>query len=369
MTNHVVISGYYGYKNAGDEAILSAIIHSLRKVDPDTYITVLSGDPEYTSRLHGVDAIPRTDLFQIMKTLRQSNLLISGGGSLLQDKTGPKSVPYYLGILHLAKWTKTPFMIYAQGIGPVQRKMYQQWISRLLKKAHYVSVRDSLSRNMLINWGLAEQRITEVVDPVLLLPSSGEENGRKILAKEQVSLSKKPILVSMRYWQDNKADFKAVAKCCDELIEAGEEILFLPMHYPEDAQASCEIMSYMKHKAHIIQKEYAPTDLIDVISLGKCMLGMRLHALIFAAARSIPCVAIDYDPKIEAFMGQLDLLPAAKAGSISAHTLLQKVQAVITNETEQAERMEKRVQRLCDLALKPAIKAVEICTANSKHTN
>ena len=41
----IVISGYYGFDNLGDEAILKAIITSLKKVDSTIDITVLSNNP------------------------------------------------------------------------------------------------------------------------------------------------------------------------------------------------------------------------------------------------------------------------------------------------------------------------------------
>ena len=50
MANYkIVISGYYGFNNAGDEAMLSAIIQSLRSTFDTPEITVISGSPAKTS--------------------------------------------------------------------------------------------------------------------------------------------------------------------------------------------------------------------------------------------------------------------------------------------------------------------------------
>jgi polysaccharide pyruvyl transferase WcaK-like protein len=75
---HLVVSGFYGAGNAGDEAILDALIISIRKLAPDTAITVLSFDPAGTARQYGVEAVPRYNLRAVIAALRQADLLISG---------------------------------------------------------------------------------------------------------------------------------------------------------------------------------------------------------------------------------------------------------------------------------------------------
>lgn len=42
--NNIVISGYYGSKNAGDEAMLSAMLEVFSELNPKLHITVISSD-------------------------------------------------------------------------------------------------------------------------------------------------------------------------------------------------------------------------------------------------------------------------------------------------------------------------------------
>ncbi|NLK01375.1 MAG: polysaccharide pyruvyl transferase CsaB, partial [Clostridia bacterium] len=142
----VVLSGYYGFQNAGDEAILYSIIKALRKVSPDIEMLVLSNSPSETSLRHGVEAANRWCIKEIYSEIRKSDLFISGGGSLLQDVTGLKSLVYYLGIVFLAKLLGKPVMFYAQGIGPIN-----SFIGRVLTKiaadrVDLITVRDENSR-------------------------------------------------------------------------------------------------------------------------------------------------------------------------------------------------------------------------------
>ncbi|MBF6633431.1 MAG: polysaccharide pyruvyl transferase family protein, partial [Planococcus sp. (in: Bacteria)] len=89
----IVLSGYYGFDNVGDEAILYAIIHSLKEYYPRIEIIVLSNKPEKTAETYRVKAVNRWSLKDIRAAIKSSDGLISGGGSLLQDETGRKSIP------------------------------------------------------------------------------------------------------------------------------------------------------------------------------------------------------------------------------------------------------------------------------------
>ena len=63
--SNIVVSGYYGSKNAGDEAMLAAMIEVLSELDPQTNITVISANPPDTKRRHGVEAVSWLSLSEI----------------------------------------------------------------------------------------------------------------------------------------------------------------------------------------------------------------------------------------------------------------------------------------------------------------
>ena len=115
--SNIVISGYYGFGNAGDEAMLCAIIDAIRDVEDDAHITVISGNPQETSRKHNIKAVGTFAAFGILNAIRNADLVISGGGSLLQDATSIRNTYYYLSIMGLAKLLGKPVMLYSQGIG------------------------------------------------------------------------------------------------------------------------------------------------------------------------------------------------------------------------------------------------------------
>lgn len=176
MTNmRVVISGYYGFNNSGDEAVLRSIIDALReasggRIEP----VVLSADPAGTEAEHGVPAVSRTDIRAIREAIRTSEGLISGGGSLLQDTTGVTTIPYYLGIIKLAQWMGKPTFVYAQGIGPIYRKWFYPLIKNVFQRTQYISVRDPESARLLEGMGISREKVAVVPDPVIRMESVDE---------------------------------------------------------------------------------------------------------------------------------------------------------------------------------------------------
>ena len=80
---NILISGYYGFNNIGDESILRTVIDNLREKVPDVDITVLSHAPAQTAEKYGVKAAARMSLWAIFRCVWRCDLLLSGGGSLL----------------------------------------------------------------------------------------------------------------------------------------------------------------------------------------------------------------------------------------------------------------------------------------------
>ena len=110
-----IISGYYGFSNAGDEAMLSAMIHSIKEADPAASITVISGHPEATARTFGTPAIHRFSPFALLRGILRSDIVISGGGSLLQDVTSRRSIYYYLSIMQPASFSERKYSFMPRG--------------------------------------------------------------------------------------------------------------------------------------------------------------------------------------------------------------------------------------------------------------
>jgi polysaccharide pyruvyl transferase CsaB len=325
-TQRIVISGYYGFRNSGDEAVLHAILNALReeseKIGMDVSPVVLSVNPEETARLHGVEAAHRMRMGELVSAVRGADALISGGGSLLQDVTSPKTIPYYLGVIKLAQWLGKPTFIYAQGIGPVKRKgLFGPMIRSTLSRCRYVSVRDEESKELLASFGLAPNAIDVVPDPVMGL--GGITKGERAEAGDKPNVG-----VSVRFWREDRKDLERIAAGLALLMDrSGAYVTFLPFHLPSDKEASRYAADKLaefgapRERIRVHEGTEHPSDMLAEVSRCDALIGMRLHSLIYAATAFVPPVGVSYDPKIDQFLRRLGEAPAGSTDSLSPETL------------------------------------------------
>lgn len=334
---HVVLSGYYGFDNAGDEALLSAITSSLKAKKPDIEFTVFSGNPHRTSFLHDIPAVYYMHPVKVIKELKKADLLISGGGSIFQDVTSLRSFLYYMSIVALAKILGCQVMFYAQGIGPLNRRISRFFMRLLAEKVDLVTLRDEESGQFLKRLGVKrEYKVT--ADPVFSLKPD-KAKGEALLKEMGISAGTKCIGVSVRAWEKLEGYQRKLAQALDYLKEKGYDIIFLTLSYPEDQLEAKKVADFMQHKPFIINRPLNSSEHLALISRLHFVIGMRLHALIFAAVSGVPFAGISYDPKVEAFLKQFGLKPLrVKDGDIRGEIIEilsnREIQPRINAETE-----------------------------------
>ncbi|MCZ1264114.1 polysaccharide pyruvyl transferase CsaB [Paenibacillus tundrae] len=366
----LVISGYYGFRNSGDEAVLKSILTALEEESHRSNVTiepiVLSGDPESTTSMYGVRSVHRMKLKEVREAIKESDGLISGGGSLLQDATGLKSIPYYLGVIKLAQWLKKPTFIYAQGIGPVNRKIFNPMIRSVFKACNYVSVRDEQSAEYLRGLGLQWNQIHVVPDPVMGLPlpeANAEEVSSVAVNAQGASVhTKLPVIgVSVRFWESDRKELTAIAAGLKKLCsKKAVHLRFMPFHLPIDEQASRFVMEMLgdlgnKGSEVSITKDLTdPQLMLQEVSNCDVVIGMRLHSLIYAASQYVPPVGISYDPKIDQFMLRLDSETVGSTDALDGDKLAKTVANLLDQRSQWLKEHEEGITELKQEAKVPA---------------
>ena len=348
---HIVISGYYGFGNIGDEAVLSGIRAGLREAGVDAQITVLSADPARTLREHpGVKAVGRTAVCGIARAIMRADLFISGGGSLFQDVTSARSPYYYLCILRLAQILRRKTMIYAQGVGPLQRPRIRGAVAKAFNKADAITVRDEDSRALLDQIGVTRE-VQVCADPSFLVEPDLDAADRII---GEAGLSGREIVgVSLRPWPGHDDWLAGAARTITDVCrEIGAQVAFIPMRESEDA-AFGEGAITLTHGGD-------PRIAKGLVARCGMIVGMRLHSLIFAAGAGVPFVPIVYDPKVASFASEVGVAAGVEFGEPDSGALAEAVRAAWRERDAAARKLADGAEEFRKLAIRSAELAADL---------
>ena len=295
----ILISGFYGFGNLGDEAVLAGMIQSLRARLGDVPMTVLSADPNATEAAHGVRAVGRTDPGAIIGAMRRARLFLSGGGSLLQDTTSARSALYYLGLLRLARALVPRTMVYASGIGPLRRPLIQELTGRVLSGTDAVTVRDEYSATLV---QVLTPRVSLIpsADPAVVLQPV--ETPRTVALVGDIPPG--PLIGAVvRPWGDS-AFVDALSVALQRAAHSlGAGIVVIPFYPAVDLPVSRRLAA--ASGGSLIAADLRPAEVMALIGRMAVLVGVRLHALLFAAAMGVPPVGLNYDPKVPSLFHDL----------------------------------------------------------------
>lgn len=284
MAKGIIISGYYGFDNFGDDAILGVLVDKLKSLGHN--IAVISKNPSKTSRLYQVYSVKNFSLLSVFAAISKSDVLISGGGSLLQDVTSFKSLLYYSALIWLAQALDKKVIIFAQGIGPLKSERSLKIVKTLLTKADFVSVRDQKSLELVKSWGVNASLVN---DPVFSLEVSPANPDGTIGVQLRDYKTMNDVLLNrlaaqiLKEFPGRKIEIYAFQKSLDYKICLTFEKILKSMN-PE---VNTEVI-------HSLTKN----DFIFKMSHLEYMIAMRYHAVLVALKLGIKTLAVNYDAKV-----------------------------------------------------------------------
>ena len=321
-----LVCGAYGRGNAGDDAILEAIVTELRQVDPDLPIWVLSRSPEDTRRTYRVNSIYTFAFPKFLWRMRKTKLYINGGGSLMQDVTSHRSLWFYLFTISWAKRLGNQVMMYGCGIGPIHSPANRRRASRVLQKSvDAITLRDTHSKDELEDMKVTTPEIILSADPTVILPPAPEQAIDGILESQGIDPKGKYIGFALRPWPGFEDKARIFAAAADYAYEKyGLTPVFLPIERRLDVAAARSAAQYMKAPHYILQETGSSSHTIGLFARMQVVVSMRLHALVFAAGQGVPLVGVVYDQKISSFLSYIgqDLytdLDAVTVEALRAH--------------------------------------------------
>lgn len=331
----ILLWGGDSWVNHGDSAILSATIASLKQCIPEAELLVTSARPKETSKLHNVPSIKRTP-GGMLKAIARCDLLLWGGGQLLQNASSKPFLFLQFCLLLTAKLMRKKVMCYAQGIGPITDPVSRSLAGTIVGSLDRITVRDLHSYNELKALGIRADLIQITADPAVDLEQSSEERTTAIMEDEGVT---QPfVVVSLRRWGHYKSNWLPVsfytkasrwpaghaesfqrflgdmARLADHIVfDLKAQVLFLPMSPGGDqgddivAEAAL-LMMKQRESAAALRGKYHPSELKALLGKAELVVGLRTHSVILACSAGTPAVAISYSSKGKSFMEALDLV-------------------------------------------------------------
>lgn len=358
----VLICGAYGMSNAGDEAILEAVVSQLRSIDPDMPITVLSRTPAATGRKHGVNSLHMFDLFGFLRVMRRCRLYINGGGSLIQDVTSSRSLWYYLYTIAAAKHRGCRVLMYGCGIGPVHRRFNRKLTGWVINRCvDAITLREKNSLAELADFRVTKPETVVASDPALTLSGAppAEVDGK--MRSLGLDPGGKYICFCLRHWPGFAERAECFAAAADYAYRKyGLTPLFLSVNLRSDGAASQTAARFMS-APHFVLEEPMPTALtVGIIARMRAVVSIRLHGLIFAASQAVPTAGVSYDPKVSSFLDYIgrenyvpleDLTPdnlkqlidnALREDRAALRTAAEQLRAVESRNTDAVRRLLER---------------------------
>jgi L-malate glycosyltransferase len=344
-----VLCGAYGRGNAGDEAILKAILTQLRDIDQDMPFWVMSRNPEETRKKEVVRSFYIFNVPAFLKSLRKAKLFVNGGGSLIQDITSSRSLYFYLFTLWAAKWCGCKIVMYGCGIGPISGKRNRKIAGRVLNAtAHIITLRDSVSLELLAEIGVTKPEIILAADPTVNLEHADAQGIRKAFAREGIPAEAPKIGFCLRAWDTFKQPQHVATAAEYAYRQYGLIPVFLPIEIPKDTAVGEMISSMLSIPHFVCRKQHPVGDLIGMLGSMDLVLGMRLHSLIFATAGGAPVVGLSYDVKVDSFIKDIGSTACVPLSSLSAEALCAQIDSVVAkgkglgfDTRERLQRMEK----------------------------
>jgi len=294
--------------------------------------------------------------------MRKTKLLVSGGGSLIQDVTSSKSLYYYLTIMGMAKMCGAKVMLYANGIGPIVKKKNLKYVKAILGKADLITLRDKSSRDELE--GLLNKNVPVFVtaDPVFALKNGDSAAVSEAVLKSGVTDGKDFFVLAIREWKNSDKALEDKIAAFAKYVKEKYEILplVIPMQDIYDKEISKRVAEKISPDCALMTKPLSPEVMLGVVGRARFVVGMRLHTLIYAVKNHVPVIALDYDPKVSAVMESMQQGFSQKVEEINFEALCKFTDELIKNQDEICDGLKEKSMQYEILANKNVEMAIEL---------
>ena len=298
----MVICGYYGCGNTGDDALLYGAIARARESYQRYSVCALTARGRCDEERFGIKCVRRKSPLPVLRTISRAQIFVFGGGTLLQDSTSKRSLLYYLFLLRYAQHHGVRCELWANGIGPLRVRLLRILTSRALGGCSYIGVRDA--RSGLCVYALTGGNcVRPVVESDLAVGTEASGEERVSFLMKRLGLSeKRPFAVAalrgrnfIKMGREERRELERLVKTIRAIKASGVEIVFVELCPREDSLLTEHVR---KAIGGTVVSGLSPSDLVGVFSKAKIVCASRYHALVFARLAGTPFISFGTDPKL-----------------------------------------------------------------------
>ena len=348
----LVYGGWFGSGNLGDEAILQGVAKLIKTRIPEAELTALSIDPDYTFSHTGVQSerieSPRSLLKnrdRYLELFMDADLHLLTGGTPFYDY-GHLSRIIHLGLPAL---NKRRVICFGVGSKPITTLMGREITRVLLRNTELISTRDIISKKILQPLtGSLMKPVTVTGDSALALKpvDSKRENRLVLFCPRRLTGNHKqlyhqrldqPVINRIRHMQ---------ARAADTLLDQGYRVAFMPFHTmppDDDLEEIRVIRNLMRFEPDLFPRPENTTHALEIIGNASCLVGLRLHSLVFASMQATPMVSVDYDIKIRGYMEYMNSRTYLSELNLGLDRLTEKTLQALANREQYSKDLRKRV--------------------------
>jgi polysaccharide pyruvyl transferase CsaB len=287
----VLLAGYFGFGNLGDELLAKAAADNLTALGiPRGRIAALSNAPDDTASQLGIEAFDRWNPRSALRAVGMSRSLLLPGGGIFQDASSLRSCVYYWSLIRAASFRSVPVGAIGQSVGPLNGQLAKFLTKSALSACGHVSVRDSASADALGAMGL---RYDTMPDPVLgfdLPECSPSET----------------VLINMRPEAGGAAYVRPVVSAAKRLGASGAKIIYVAMS-GEDAAFMRGLSDSDEIPRRDILEPKSLEDFSEIARQAGGAIGMRLHFGMLSMLSGLGIILSPYDPKVASFAAEWNI--------------------------------------------------------------
>lgn len=323
----ICIHGAYGGGNRGQDAILAQLLALLAAELPGARVTLLCDDRERLGQLldrehSALPLVLRPEEASFRRNARGagtallgSDLFILGGGGLLHGGA-PGNLSAWLRRPRLAGLLGRKVVFYSPGIFDLRGSRSRRLLLATARRAQFISVRDQGGYDALRDCGVPAERIHLGADPTFLLAPPEPDDVERL--RDALELGEQRLIgLAARDWRHRLSAGIFANFVQKVLADASRTLLFFAMRAgggpdePEGGDLAVArsllrtLSADQRRRFVVIDDSYLDDEVIALMGACDYLLGMRLHALIYASIAGTPFGAIACEDKLRQYMSML----------------------------------------------------------------